>query len=80
MKNSHGYLCRSVSNSSHGRREIALADFSWPRRLRSGMEDTMEKPTVLVVDDDREIARAIGKLLESAVDELGKLLEELKIK
>ena len=24
----------------------------------------MEKPTVLVVDDDREIARAIGKLLE----------------
>ena len=24
----------------------------------------MEKPTVLVVDDDREIARAIGQLLE----------------
>ena len=37
----HGYLCRSVTNSPDGRREIAFAISLRRCRLRSGMEVSM---------------------------------------
>lgn len=37
-----GYLCRSVTNSTDGIREIAFARFPPPRRIRSGTEVIME--------------------------------------
>ena len=39
---SHGYLCRSVTNSPDGRREIAFAISLRRCRLRSGMEISMK--------------------------------------
>lgn len=51
---SHGYLCRSVTNSSDGRREIAFANFSAPRRLRSGMGIGMQDEFVISVKDVRK--------------------------
>ncbi len=43
IKNMAGYLCRSVTNSFDGRREIAFVNFSSPRCLRSRMEIIMER-------------------------------------
>ena len=61
---SHGYLCRSVTNSFYGRIEIAFANFYSPRREnRSGMEIIMKERIVnylayideLLASDDSSI-------------------------
>lgn len=74
-KTKQGYLCRSVTNSLDGSGEIAVANFSSPRRIkRSGMEIIMRNPNIA------RVLRYYRKLNHLSVKEVSNYLKSKNIK